>query len=106
MPTRFEPDHAGVAALGRSASMQKGLLALLDRKVKPRAEALTPVLSGRMKTSWRTTSGVRGGTAYGRIYNIARDPRTGFGYPAAVENGTRYMRKQRVLGRALDALRD
>ncbi len=106
MATRFEPDRAGIAAFGRSQGMREALEKMLADKVKPRAEASTPVLSGRMKESWRTTSGVENGRAYGRIYNFAANPDNGYRYPNAIEFGNSRIKKQRVLGRALDALRD
>lgn len=106
MASRFVPNQRGIKQFGRSAGVEAALLALVDGRVKPRAVALTPVQSGRMKTSWRTGSGVERGVAYARIWNTAKDPRTGYRYPAAVEFGTSRMRAQRVLGRALDALRE
>lgn len=105
MATRFEPNRAGIAAFGRSQGMQQAMGRLAE-KVKARAERISPVRSGQYKAGWRTASGVRNGRAFGRIYNIARDPKTGYPYPRAVEFGTERMKKQRVLGRALDALRE
>jgi hypothetical protein len=104
MGARFEPNHAGIAAFGRSPGMQQAMQQLAGL-VQERAVAISPVKTGRYKASWRTTSGVKDGRAFGRVYNTARNPRNGYHYPAALERGNSRIRKQRILGRALDAAR-
>lgn len=76
------------------------------------AERLSPVRTGRYKGvttaaerpgnpgagGFVLVSGVRGGVAYARLLNITP-------YAVYLEFGTRYMRRQRILGRAMSALR-
>lgn len=104
MASRVVIHERNIRRHARSPAAVRAALALADR-VKDAAEPATPVDTGRMRASWRTAAGVQHGRAVGRVYNIARDPKTGAPYPAFVEYGTDRMRAQRVLGRALDAVR-
>jgi hypothetical protein len=51
---------------------------------------------------FKVTAGIGDGVAYGRVSNDVRNK--SFVYSFALEFGTKYMRKQRTLGRALDVL--
>lgn len=95
---QYTPNRAGLRALLASPGVQRALRVKAER-VKARAEAIAPVRTGHYKASFDVESGVRGGKAYGRVINRAP-------YARFVEFGTRYMKKQRILGRALDAARD
>jgi hypothetical protein len=53
---------------------------------------------------FKVAAGVKDGRAYARINNDVR--RGDYCYAAALEFGTRYMKRQRPLGRAIDALAD
>lgn len=109
MATRFEPNHAGIAAMGRSKDMQAAMR-LLAEKVRIRAEQIAPVRTGHYAFDlpnpkapdddggFHVSSGVRAGKAFGRVAATAF-------YSRFLEFGTRYMKKQRILGRSLDALR-
>jgi hypothetical protein len=71
---------------------------------KRRAEQLTPVDTGRMKASWVVWAGIKNGKAAAQIFNTARSPE-GAPYPLFLEYGTRFIRKRRILGRAIDSMR-
>lgn len=100
MPSRFVPSRSGIAAFGRSPQLMRGLHRKADH-VKQIVTPMTPVDSGRMKQSWQTGAEIRRGVATGLIWNTARNPRSGYPYPQAVEFGNSRVRAQRVLGRAL-----
>lgn len=103
MATRFVENRAGIQAMLRSPAMFDALEKVAGEPIKARAEALTPVKSGRMKQSWRVTRHVVGGRAVIRVRNIARSE-AGYNYPAALERGNRRIERRRILGRALDAI--
>lgn len=108
MPTTFTPNHAGIAAMARSQEMVQ---AMRRRAEKGHEYALTiaPERTGRYKEHFKIEAGVRDGRAYGFLYNDVRaldangqeDP-DGYPYSLALEYGTKYMTKQRILGRCLD----
>jgi hypothetical protein len=100
----YRPNPAGIAAMLRQPFMVEALRRIAENG-KQRAEQLTPVDTGRMKASWRVWAGIKNGKAAAQIFNVARNPKTGFPYPAALEFGTRYIRKRRILGRAIDSMR-
>jgi hypothetical protein len=96
MPARFEADHAGLRAMLGTPEMVAALHSFAD-VIEERAVQISPIRTGRYVNSWRVTSGVRNGVAWSRVANIA--PYAGF-----LETGTRYMKRQRILGRAVDAV--
>lgn len=70
------------------------------------AVAIAPVDTGRyvsrLLRADAVTSGVNEhGVGYARLSNDAKDPRTRFCYALALEVGTKHMRAQRILRRAL-----
>jgi hypothetical protein len=78
-----------------------------------RAEEIAPVDTGAYAFGlpgkpgvtgggFHVTAGIKDGRAYGRLSNDVH--RNGFSYAAALEWGTKYMRKQRPLGRAIDLM--
>lgn len=104
MPARLIEYPEGLAAAIVAPPMVAALRTKM-LKAQARAIAISPVRTGRYKRSFRVVSGVRNGKAYARLINNARDPRSRYPYCIALEFGTRYMRRQRILGRAADALR-
>ena len=96
--TEYKPNRAGLQEMLRSQGVRLALLAKA-RKVKFRAEAIAPVQTGRYRASFTLEWGEQDGRVFARVLN--RTP-----YARFLEFGTRYMRKQRILGRALDAARD
>lgn len=101
---RFDPDHTGIRELGRSPGMVRAMQHLAD-KMRAEAQRIAPVDTGRYKASMLATSGVRGGRAYGRLSNDARNPHSGFPYCVALEFGNSRVRAYRVLQRSIDAIR-
>lgn len=69
------------------------------------AELISPVDTGRYRASFRVVRSVKSGRTIVRLINTARNPRSGYPYPWALEYGTRYMRRQRILGRTADHIR-
>lgn len=104
MGADYRENPSGIAAMLAAPWMVAALRDNIGEPVKEHAKRNTPVLSGRMKRSWHVHAAVRNGRAWVRIYNTARDPKTGYPYPRDVEHGNSRMRRQRVLGRALDAV--
>jgi hypothetical protein len=101
---RFTEYPQGLAIALAAPAMQRAL-ELKMAKAYARAIAIAPVRTGLYRSRFRVVSGVRNGKAYARLLNDARDPRTGYPYCLALEFGTKYMKRQRILGRAADALR-
>lgn len=133
MPARFTAYPSGLAYALQAAPMREALR-IKAEKVKARAEAIAPVRTGqyrygrllkqqRIRTrigadgtektrnrrqfaplpkgkrgGFRVIVGVRNGKAYARVIALAP-------YSVYLEFGTRYMRRQRILGRAAAALR-
>jgi hypothetical protein len=97
MAARFVPNPAGIRAMTAAPPM----IAALDRKGKKMvnfAKLTGPYRTGNYSRSWRIYSGVRNGKAWCRVVNQAH-------YAAFLEFGTKHMRRQRVLGRAIIAAR-
>lgn len=110
---RYVENPAGLRAMLQSPAMIEAMRHKAEL-VRIRAEQIAPVRTGAYAFGhpgkpgvtgggFKVTAGVREGRAYGRVSNDVTN--RGFTYSLALEFGTRYMRKQRVLGRALDALR-
>jgi len=96
----------GIQAMLRSPKMINEMRKRA-RRVKSRAIRISPVRKtdlhrlpapGHYKRSWHYRTGVRNGRAWARVYNTAH-------YAAYLEFGTRYMKAQRVLSRATNAIR-
>jgi hypothetical protein len=110
VPSRFTEYPQGLAHALAAEPMQQALARKMGL-VRIYAEAIAPVRTGRYAGFTETAdrpgnpgqggyvivSGVRNGKAYARLINITP-------YAVYLEFGTRYMRRQRPLGRALDAL--
>lgn len=107
--SRFVPNQRGIRQLGRSQQMQAAMGHIAEI-VRINAERIAPVRTGHYAFdrpnprapesagAFHVSSGVARGVAYGRVTNSTV-------YARYLEFGTRYMGKQRVLGRALDAVR-
>lgn len=100
MATEYRENPAGIRAMLASPFMVDAMRKIGERG-KSSAERNTPVDTGRMKASWRVAAAVRSGRAWVRIYNTAFSER-GAPYPLYLERGTRYIKRRRILGRALD----
>jgi hypothetical protein len=109
----FRESRTGWAQVLRSPAMQAEMRRLADLG-RVEAERISPVVTGAYAFAarppngahgggFRVTSGIRDGVAYARLSNSVRS-RDNFPYAVALEYGTKYMRKQRILGRAIDAL--
>ncbi len=100
--TRFRASYSGIGKMIRSPEMRAEMRRRAE-KVKRAAEATAPVDSGEYKTSFRVTSGARGGfkkdRAYGRVTNTAP-------HAFYVEYGTSKTPAHHTLRRALDAAED
>jgi len=89
----FVPNPAGIAAAMQSPQM----VIALDRtgqRIVNAARLIGPYRTGRYQRSWRVYSGVRGDVAWCRVANTAP-------YAKYLEFGTRYMKRQRILGNAV-----
>lgn len=98
--------HPGALERILSSPAMQRMLEERAERVRIRAEQIAPVRTGRYAFGMRIPSGGKGGgfeietgvergRAYARVIN--RTP-----YAIYLEFGTRYMRKQRILGNALD----
>lgn len=100
---RYVEKPGAVRAMLAAPFMVEAMRQAAER-IRARAERNTPVDTGRMKASWQVVAGVRNGRAWAQTYNTAANPQTGFHYPWALEVGTRYIKRRRILGRAIDDL--
>jgi hypothetical protein len=100
--TRFKASYSGIGKMIRSPGMGAEMRRRAE-KVKPLAEATAPVDSGEYKSSFKVTSGARGGVrkdrAYGRVTNSAP-------HAFYVEHGTSKTPAHHTLRRALSAAGD
>ncbi len=95
---RFRADRDGIARLERSEKLQKALARFAERG-KDYAQQIAPVRTGRYRDAFRVRTGIgESGRAYARLENPVH-------YAIYLEYGTRYMRRQRILGRSVDAMR-
>lgn len=94
---RFDYNPAGLQRVLASQRLLRVLRARATAGMRY-ARRLAPVRTGRYRASFRVVSGTRNGVVYARLLNSAP-------YAVYLEFGTRYMRRQRVLGRAMDAMR-
>jgi hypothetical protein len=106
VPSRLIEYESGLQAALAGPDMQQALY-LKMRRAEAYAKFISPYRTGRYARSFVIIVGVRGNPprAYARLMNTATDPISGYPYSLAIEFGTRYMRRQRILGRAADALR-
>jgi HK97 gp10 family phage protein len=94
----YRENRAGIEALQRSPMVVQALAAKAQR-IRRAAQFISPVDTGRYRASWRVRVGIRDGRAWAQVRNDAP-------YAVYLEFGTRYMRRQRVLGRAIDLAKD
>jgi hypothetical protein len=97
MVTRFVPNEPGIRAMLAGPQM----VAALDRtgqRIVNAAHLIGPYRTGDYYRSWRVYSGVRNGVAWCRVANVIF-------YAYYLEWGTKYMRRQRVLGKAVQLAR-
>lgn len=106
MPSRLIEYPQGLDEALAAPAMQR-VLYLRMRKAHAYALFISPYRTGRYSRSFVIIVGVRGNPprAFARLLNHATDPVSGYPYCLALEFGTRYMRRQRILGRAADALK-
>ena len=106
MASRLVEYQSGLDAALSGPDMQHALY-LKMKRAEAYAKFISPYRTGRYVRSFRVIVGVRGNPprAFARLLNHATDPVSGYPYSLALEFGTRYMRRQRILGRAADALR-
>jgi hypothetical protein len=129
MDVRYVPNPAGLRAMKAAPFMVEAMRDIAEEG-KKRAEAIAPERTGRYrwgtvkldqqgnavtrrrrtKTAGRgrtkvkdgggfhVDAGVRAGRAYARLSNDTP-------YAYFLEHGTRYMERQRILGRAIDSMR-
>jgi len=93
----FTSNPAGLQKLLRSAGMVQAMHRRASR-IANFAKLISPVVTGQYVSSWRIYSGIRNGKAWARVENIAP-------YAKFLEHGTRHMKRQRILGRAVSAAR-
>jgi hypothetical protein len=129
MPTEFRENRAGMLAMLRTP---RAVAAMdhIGQLIRIRAEEIAPVDSGAYAFGiesrkgahgggFKVEAGIRNGVASVRVINRVRSGPSrrfpnGFGYGAALEYGltwvdkrtgrTHTIKKQRILGRALDAV--
>jgi hypothetical protein len=108
----YREDRAGIRAMLAAPFM----VAELKRRAelgRIEAERIAPVRTGAYAFGlpggkdvegggFKVEAGVRDGAAYARLSNDVH--RGDYCYAAALEFGTRHMKRQRPLGRAIDAL--
>lgn len=115
----YRANPAGLAAMLRSPAMVEAMRHKAEL-VRIHAERLAPVdtgayafdtpnAKGAHDGGFHVDAGVTGGRAYGRVTNKVRAKPSrnypdGYGYGWALEFGNKRIKKQRILGRALDAL--
>lgn len=100
----FRPNHAGIRAMESAPWMVEAMRRKADQ-ARAYAEIIAPVDTGHYRASFFVTAGTRGGKAYARLNNNARDPRTGYPYCVALEFGNSRIKAQRIIQRSIDALR-
>ncbi|WP_329521160.1 HK97 gp10 family phage protein [Spirillospora sp. NBC_01491] len=100
--TRFRASFSGIGKMIRSPQMQAAMRSRAE-KVAALAAATAPIDSGEYKSSFKVTSGARGGVrrdrAYGRVTNTAP-------HAVYVEFGTSKVPAHHTLRRALRAAGD
>ncbi|HLL69017.1 MAG TPA: hypothetical protein VK453_25380 [Micromonosporaceae bacterium] len=112
MAVDFVEDRAGIHDMLGSPFIV-GELHRRAELIRIEAERIAPVDTGAYAFGlpgkpgvagggFTVTSGVRGGVAYARVSNDVR--RGDYVYAFALEFGTKYMQKQRPLGRAVDTI--
>lgn len=97
MGARYVPNRAGLKQMLASPKMVQAMHRKGERIVNY-ARFSGPYVTGNYSRSWRTWSGVRNGKAWCRVSNVAA-------YAYFLEHGTRHMKRQRILGRAVIAAR-
>lgn len=112
MGVRYEENRAGVRAMLSSPEMSRAMVRV-GELIRIEAERIAPVDTGAYAFGlpgkpgvhgggFKVTPIVKGGAAGVRVSNDVR--RGDYCYAAALEFGTSKMRRQRPLGRALDAV--
>jgi hypothetical protein len=108
----YVPNPAGIKAMLATPAMVDAM-DHIGQLIRIRAEAIAPVVTGAYAFGLEGGPGVTGGGFHvdagihegvARVRVINDVHRGTYGYGQALEFGTRHMRKQRILGRALDAL--
>ncbi len=106
MPARLIEYESGLRAALAAPAMVSTMYGRMST-ARGYARFISPYRTGRYSRSFHLIAGVRGSPprAFARLLNSARDPESGYVYALALEFGTRKMRRQRILGRSADALR-
>lgn len=78
---------------------QPGVIAALVERgaqpIKKAAEDLSPVVTGQYRSGWLILAGAKDGRPAARVVNTVE-------HAYFLEHGTRYMARQRILGRAVE----
>lgn len=106
--TSVRVSQSGVRRMLGAPFMQREMNRRMQ-KARLLAIAIAPVDTGNYLSRFFRQDAVESGVnergvAYARLSNDARDPETLFCYALALEVGTRHMRAQRILRRALRAV--
>jgi hypothetical protein len=112
MAATFVENRAGIDAMRVAPWMVEEMRRRAEQG-RIRAEEIAPVRTGAYAFGlpgepgvtgggFHVEAGIRDGTAYARLSNDVH--RGDYCYAAAVEFGTKHMRKQRPLGRAIDLM--
>jgi hypothetical protein len=115
----FRENRAGIEEMLRAPYMVEAMKHRAEL-ARIRAEQIAPVqtgayafgLPGRPGSSgggFHVDAGIRAGRAYARLWNLTKAPPSanfpeGYAYSWALEFGNKRMKKQRILGRAIDAM--
>lgn len=115
VPSRLIEYEAGLQEALAAPPMQEALYVKM-RRARAYALFISPRISGNYVRSFHLYAGVRGSPprAFARLLNDARNPDNGYPYNVALEFGYRWIdkktgkqreiKRQRILGRAADAL--
>jgi hypothetical protein len=96
-------NEAGMRAMLSAPFMVEAMRKLAEMGMA-RAEEIAPVRTGRYLSRFQVQAGVRNGKAYAVWFNDVRSP-AAFPYSVALEIGTKYMRRQRIIARSMDAVK-
>ncbi len=115
----YRENRAGIAAMAATPEMAKALEHTADL-IRIRAEQIAPVDTGAYAFGldgkpgvrgggFKISSGVEAGRAFAKVSNDVRAKPSknfpsGYVYSIGLEFGNKRIRKQRILGRALDAV--
>lgn len=97
MGARYVPNRAGLKQMLASPKMVQAMHRRGERIINY-ARFSGPYVTGNYYRKWRIWSGIRDGKAWCRVANVAA-------YAYFLEHGTKHMKRQRILARAVIAAR-